>query len=140
MGYKKLHKHLISMLNQAHRISRWFNAAERLDLLPALMAMRDLTAQPGRRDPESNPIPDWNEECHLLDINANVVRQWKHRTATDSDLRSVLGEEPSRPGKRSGSGDADAIRHLQRLVKFVVEGKEEEAERLALALAERYGF
>jgi hypothetical protein len=140
MGYEKLHKHLISMLNQAHRISRWFNAAERLDLLPALMAMRDLTAQPGRRDPESNPVPDWNEECLALGINANVVRQWKHRTATDTDLRTMLGEESGKPGKRSSSAEADAIKHLQRLVQAVIDGKEEEAERLALALAEHYGF
>jgi hypothetical protein len=128
------------MLNQAHRISRWFNAAERLDLLPALMAMRDLTAQPGRRDPESKSLPDWNEECYSLGINANVVRQWKHRTATDTDLSNMLGEEPRRPGKRSSSVEADALKHLQRLVQVVIDGKEEEAERLALALADRYGF
>ena len=141
LGYQKLHKQLTKMLAQTHRISQWFDAGERLNLLPALMAMRDLTAKPGRREPNASPMPDWTEECYLLGISANVVRQWKHRTAAETDIRHLLGEEPNTP-KRTGGGNAnaDAVKHLQRLVRAIVNGSEEEAERLALAIAERYGF
>jgi len=141
LGYQKLHKQLAKMMSQTHRISRWFDAGERLNLLPALMAMRDLTAKPGRREPNSSHVPDWTEECYLLGINANVVRQWKRRTAAETDIRHLLGEEPNTP-KRAGGGNAnaDAVKHLQRLVRAIVNGSEEEAERLALAIAERYGF
>ena len=141
LGYERLHKQLKKMLAQTHRISRWFDAGERLNLLPALMAMRDLTAKPERREPNSSTVPDWTEECYLLGISANVVRQWKHRTAAETDIRHLLGEETSIPKSGGGTNtNSDAVKHLQRLVQAVVNGSEKEAERLALAIAERYGF
>jgi len=141
LGYQKLHKQLVKMIAQTQRISRWFDAGERLNLLPALMAMRDLTAKPGRREPGISPVPDWTEECSLLGISANVVRQWKHRTAAETDIRNLLGEEPTTPKRAGGgTGNADAVKHLQRLVRAILNSSEDDAERLALAIAERYGF
>jgi hypothetical protein len=86
LGYDKLHSELKKMLAQARRMTLWFNAAERRNLLPALFAMKELVAQPGRREPDPSK-PNWEDECRLLGITPEVVRQWKSRTAAETDIR-----------------------------------------------------
>ena len=141
MGYEKLHRVLKSKVAQAQRRSTWFNATERLDLLPALQAMHDLVSQPGKREYDPNK-PTWEQECILLGVNAATVRQWKRRTATDTDIRHILGERPPEP-KQQRSTDGDnkaALALLERLTKAVLNGEDIEAEHLAAAAAERFQF
>lgn len=140
MSYRELHRKLKDMLGQAQRLSVWFNAAERLNLLPALQAMHDKVAQPGRRA-EANPhTPTWEQECRSLGITPEQVRQWKRRTQADTDIRHLLGEEPNPPGKRVEDRNAQAANHLAQLCKLVLDDDDVHAEQLAAALAERYGF
>jgi len=50
------------MIAREQRIITWFNSDAPIKLLPALQAMLDLTAQPGRRIPYPNQL-NWNDEC-----------------------------------------------------------------------------
>src|SRR6516164_5588062 len=139
MSYQELHRTLKEMLGQAQRLSVWFNAVERVNLLPALQAMHDKVAQPGRREP--NPAqPTWEQECRSLGITPEQVRQWKRRPQADTDIRHLIGEERNPPGKRVEDRNARAAQHLAQLCKLVLDGDDEHAERLAAALAECYGF
>jgi hypothetical protein len=141
MPYLELHNELRRMLQQAQRLSIWFNAEERLNLLPALQAMHDMVAQPGRRtDRRESTDPTWEDECRSLGITPELVRQWKRRTQADTDIRHLLGEEPSRPGERGAASNAQAVQHLQAICTAVLRGDDLKAERLAAAFAERYGF
>lgn len=139
MSYQELHRTLKEMLGRAQRLSVWFNAVERVNLLPALQAMHDKVAQPGRREPNPGQ-PTWEQECRSLGITPEQVRRWKRRTQADTDIRHLIGEEPNPPGKRVEDRNAQAAQHLAQLCKLVLDGDEEHAERLAAALAERYGF
>jgi hypothetical protein len=119
----------------------WFNAAERTNLLPALQAMHDLVAQPGRR--EFNPDqPNWEDECRLLGVTPEMVRQWKCRTAAETDIRHLLGEGDKPPGKKDSrtARNAQAVKHLYTLVTAVSDGDDKQVEKLAAAFAEYYGF
>jgi hypothetical protein len=138
LGYEKLHRAVQKMLAQAQRMTIWFNAAERLNLLPALFAMKELVAQPGRREPDPNK-PNWEDECRLLEITPEMVRQWKCRTAAETDIRHLLGEEPKK-GQPTAPSDAQAKKYLEALTKAVLDGEDERAEKLANAFAEIYGF
>jgi hypothetical protein len=137
LGYDKLHRELQRMLAQAQRMTVWFNAAERLNLLPALFAMKEIVQQPGRREPDPNS-PNWEDECRLLGITSDMVRQWKCRTAAETDIRHMLGEAPKK-GPAAPS-NVQAKKHLEALARAVLDGQEERAERLANAFAEIYGF
>ena len=139
MSYRELHRTLKEMLGQAQRLSVWFNAVERVNLLPALKAMHDKVAQPGRRQPNPDQ-PTWEQECRSLGITPEQVRQWKRRTQADTDIRHLLGEQPNIPGKHIEDRNALAAKHLAQLCKFVLDGNDVPAEQLAAALAERYGF
>ena len=140
-SWVSVHELLITMLAKAQNIIRSFNAGECVYLLPALLAMRDLTAAPGRRKPNGNSIPDWTEESYSLGLNPDVVRQWKCRTAAEYDIRHLLGEEPSTPKASDAARNAEAVKHLRRLVQAVLNGGDaRETEKLAQALAERHGF
>ena len=96
LGYTRLHAELKRMLSQAERITEMFNAGSRLRLLPALYAMRDLTAAPGQRSDLEPDRPSWESECRALGITAEQVRQWKHRTVAETDIRHLVGEERAR--------------------------------------------
>ncbi|MGD0792839.1 MAG: hypothetical protein ABR920_13825 [Terriglobales bacterium] len=139
LGYAKLHAELKRMLSQAERITTMFNAGSRLRLLPALYAMRELVAAPGQRSDIEPDRPSWERECRLLGITAEQVRQWKHRTAAETDIRHLVGEERARNAAPSTS-NARALEHLARLATAVLNGDEIEAEKLAAAYAEIYGF
>ena len=140
MSYEELLRTLKEMLKQAQRLSVWFNAAERVNLLPALQAMRDKVAQPGRREEPDPNKPTWEQVCRILGITPAQVRMWKQRTQTDTDIRHLLGEQPNKPGKSTEATNAQAVKHLEALCKSVLEGDDRRAEQLAAAIAERYGF
>ena len=128
------------MIGQAQRLSVLFNGVERVNLLPALQAMHDKVAQPGKRgEPDPNK-PTWEEECRTLGITPELVRQWKRRTQTETDIRHLLGDKPNKPGKRVEEKNAMAAKHLQQLCDLVLNGDEIHAEQFALGVAERYGF
>jgi hypothetical protein len=139
LGYTKLHAELKRMLAQAERITKMFNAGSRHRLLPALYAMRELTAAPGQRS-DIEPRPSWESECRLLGITAEQVRQWKHRTAAETDIRHLVGEERALREKNTAPSNARALAHLARLTAAVLDGNEVEAEKLAMAYQEVYGF
>ena len=141
MTYSELHRELKKMLGQAKRMTVWFNAVERVNLLPALLAMKEKVAQPGRREPDPNK-PNWEDECRSLGITPDIVKKWKQRTQTESDIRHLIGEEPNRPAPRSSDSvnGALAVKHLQDLCKAVLEDDTTKAESMALTLIERYGF
>jgi hypothetical protein len=138
MGFEELLKALKAMLAQAGRMVTWFNKSERINLLPALQAMHDKVAQPGRRIPDPSK-PNWEDVCRMLGITPNLVKQWKYLTQTETDIRHLLGEQPPQ-AKRTSANHTEALRHLQELVTAVLNGDEERAEVIASALAERYEF
>ena len=138
LGYDKLHKELVRMIGQSKRIAVWFDEGERTHLLPALVAMRDLVAQPGRREPDPDK-PSWQEECLRLGITPELVRQWKTRTASEQQIRRMLGEEPKVSARGAGREDVVKLkRHLEALAQAVLDGQEEKAEALAQAAADEY--
>jgi hypothetical protein len=139
LGYERLHRKLLSMMKQAQRMMLWFNAAERTNLLPALMAMKELTAQPGRREPDPNR-PNWEEECALIGISPDTIRQWKVRTAAEADIKTLVGEEKTAGGKSDGPTVSQLKRQLALLSQAVITQDDERAEKLATAFAEIYGF
>lgn len=144
MPYQELHNELKKMIQQAKRLSIWFTAGERFNLLPALQAMHDKVAQPGRRtDLREAAGPTWDAECQSLGITPELFRQWKRRTQTDTDIQHLLGEKPKEPGMKKQSGEnAQAVRDLHKLCIAVLENDYDgiKAEEIALAIAERYGF
>jgi hypothetical protein len=139
LTYEELLRELKAMVAQAQRQVIWFNRAAREKLLVALTAMRDKVSQPGRRvvDPSK---PNWEDVCGILGITPDIVRKWKHRTAAETDSRHLLGEEEQQPKPSQEQQNREALKHLERLVTAVLNGEDELAERLAAALAERYGF
>jgi hypothetical protein len=139
MSYEQLLRKLKEMLAQAQRITVWFNAAERLQLLPALQAMHDKVAQPGRRIADPNK-PNWADVCLILGITPDLVKKWKTRTAAETDIRHLLGEDFTKPGPPKPDDAAALKKQLALLVSAVLSGDEEHAEQLAAALAERYEF
>jgi hypothetical protein len=141
LGYARLHKELLKMISQSRRLMTWFDAGERLNMLPALLAMKDLVAQPGRREPDPSK-PNWEDECRILGITPEVVRQWKKRTAAETDIRTIVGEKPKAQSAKDDAAAraAQAMKRLQALVEAVVEGDEARAEKLAYAYAQIYGF
>jgi transposase-like protein len=140
LTYEELFRKAKEMLKQEQRLVNWFNAAARVDLLPILQALHDQVAQPGRRgEPDPNK-PNWEQVCRLLGITPELVRQWKRRTQTDTDIRHLLGEEDNKPGTRVEDKNALATKHLQQLCSLVLSGDDIQAERLATAIVERYGF
>jgi hypothetical protein len=121
-----------------------FNKHSRAKLLVALQALHDIAAQPGKRehDPDN---PNWEGECELLGLTPELVRQWKHRTQSETDMRILAGELPKLHPKAKLEANAQAElatakRLLEKLSRAVIEGREEEAERVASAAAEHYGF
>jgi len=138
LGYEKLHSKLKTMIAQANRMATWFNVDKQLRLLPALMAMKSLVAQPGRRFPKEGQ-PSFEEECRLLGLSAEQVRQWKHRTATETDIRALLGEEGNKPRSRAIPAPTAEYHKLMMLTKAVLDGDDRKAEKLAQAIAEEYG-
>lgn len=137
MGYEALHKELKRLVDHSKRDMVWLNKERAVQLLPALMAMQSMVAQPGRRNPTLGK-PDWNEECRLLGITAAQVRQWKHRTAAEMDIRHLLGEDDQEPRTRQVPPSLE-LQKLQMLVRAVLENPDL-GERLALQIAEEYGF
>ena len=115
MGYPALHKEVAAMIGQAKRLVTWFGKAERWGLLPALTALQSLTAQPGRRIPVPG-VPAWQEECELLGITPEVVRQWRCRTQAEKDIRQMMGELPPRPHRSS----PNQLEHYKQRLKLVV--------------------
>jgi hypothetical protein len=138
LGYEKLHAELKRMLAQAERQVKWFNRDSRIRLLPALYAMRELTAAPGQRSDLEPGRPSWEKECLLLGITSEVVRQWKRRTASETDIRALIGEEMRQHPADPAARNALALQHLKRLTGAVLEGNDELAENLAVAFAELY--
>ena len=139
MSYDELLKELKGMLGQARRINVWFSVIERVNLLPALQAMHDKVARPGRRNPDPNK-PNWEDICRILGITPDVVRMWRMRTQANTDIRHLLGEQPPKPKVSQEQMNKEALKHLQQLVTAVLTGDDEQAEAIAAALAERYGF
>jgi hypothetical protein len=50
---------------------------------------------------------------------------------------NLLGEQPKKQGRAE---DSLAAKHLEQLAKAVLNGDDVYAEKLAMAIAERYGF
>jgi hypothetical protein len=139
MTYDELYRILKEKFRQAQRISLWFGELERLGVLVALTAMHDKVAQPGRRIPNPNQ-PNWEDVCRSLGITPNLVRVWRCRTQANTDIRHLLGEQPAKPGGRQADGNSQIRHHLAELCREVLYGEDEQAERIAMELVERYGF
>lgn len=145
MGYKALHKLLVEVLARECRVIRWFNKTAQFDLLPALAAMKNLVAKPGGRtdlNPLDGETPNWEMECELLGISSAMVRKWKHRTSSETDIRHLVGEVPRTP-TRNGDWQGKyltAMKHLKTIVVLIEEGKFEKAEDTAYAIAEYHQF
>jgi hypothetical protein len=137
LGYEKLHKELLKMVEQAERSTVRFNTDKQLRLLPALTAMKSLVAQPGRRFLVAGQ-PGWEDECRSLGLTAEQVRQWKKRTASDMSIGALLGEEKSQP-KKCAPAMTQEYRRMVMLAKAVVDGEEAKAEKIAQAIVEEYG-
>src|SRR6202035_1571246 len=135
LGYEKLHEELLRMLQARRRMVVWFNAAERSNLLPALMAMRDIVAQRGRREIDPDR-PSWAGECTRLGITPEVVRQWKFQTASEQDIRHLIEEEQRIPRRRKPPDQTK--RHLAALVQAIIDGDDKRAEQLAHRFQEMY--
>ena len=139
MDFEELYQTLKGMFRQAQRLMVWFGSEERLNLLPALQAMHDKVAQPGRRVADPNN-PNWEDVCRMLGITPDIVRMWRMRTAANTDIRHLVGEQPPKPKLSQEQQNREAVRHLARLCRVVLNGDEDEAEHMALRLAEQYGF
>jgi hypothetical protein len=139
MDYEELFKTLNDMIKQAQRMVVWFGSHERIGLLPALQAMKDKVAQPGRRivDPKE---PNWEDVCRMLGITPDLVRTWRMRTAANTDIRHLVGEERPKPQLSPEQESKEAKRHLKRLCLEVVNGDMIAAYNLASRLVEEYGF
>ena len=137
LGYDKLHRELLKMVQQAERSTIWFNSDKQLRLLPALTAMKSLVAQPGRRFLVAGQ-PGWEDECRSLGLTAEQVRQWRKRTASDMSIGVLLGEERNGPKKRVPAITQE-YRRMVMLAKAVVDGEEAKAEKIAQAIVEEYG-
>jgi hypothetical protein len=138
IGYDKLHKELLKMVQEAERTTVQFNTDKQLRLLPALTAMKSLVAQPGRRFLVAGQ-PGWEDECRLLGLSAEQVRQWKKRTASDMSIGTLLGEEKNATKKRAPALTQE-YRRMAMLAKAVVDGEEAKAEKIAQAIVEEYGI
>ena len=139
MSYEELLEKLKEMLAQAQRLTAWFNAGERLKLLPALQAMHDKVAQPGRRVPDPDK-PNWADVCRILGLTPDLIKKWKQRTQTETDIHHLLGEDFRKSAKGKPDDPQALKKQLGLLCTAVLNGEEERAEQLAMALSERYGF
>src|SRR2546425_607942 len=92
MSFDQLYKELKSLIAQATRKTIWSNRELQERLLPAFMAMKELTAQPGKRK-EDPRHPTFEQVCERLGVAPATIRSWKRRTAAEFDLRQMLGEE-----------------------------------------------
>lgn len=140
-GYERLHAELVEMFQQAESVMQQFNEDKKLKLLPALAAMQSLTAQPGQRVHDPN-MPNWSDECGMLGITPEQVRQWKSRTASEADIREILGEEKRRRKKKKPDDEEKLRRALKaalRLAKLVVNQKVVEAHDVAKAILDQFG-
>jgi hypothetical protein len=137
LGYVKLHKEILTMVQEAERTTAQFNTDKQLCLLPALTAMKSLVAQPGRRFVVAGQ-PCWEDECRSLGLTAEQVRQWKKRTASETDIRALLGEEKNPPKQRAPALSQE-YRRMVMLAQAVVNGDEAKAEKIAQAIVEEYG-
>lgn len=142
MGYDKLHRELLRMIREAERTVVQFNQSKQIQMLPALTAMKTLVAKPGRRFVVPGQ-PGWEEECRSLGIDPATVRQWKKRTGTEMDIRALLGES-SEPKKKEAAVLDEArtltYHRLVKLTKLILNGKDDEAEKMAHSIADEYGI
>lgn len=136
MGYEKLFKEVDQMLKQGQRLLTWFGKDERIILLPALTALKNLCARPGRRIPIPGQ-PDWQETLLRLGLNHEQVKKWRQRTASETDIRTLVGEDRSNHRTPPPSA-AHVLKQLQLLSIAVLNGDEDKAEMMAAAFAERY--
>jgi len=81
-----------------------------------LQALHEIVAQPGRRTVDPTR-PNWDEICEQVGITPEMVRHWKQRTATETDIRRLLGEQSPSPGKREPDKLAEAFKELRRIVQ-----------------------
>ncbi|WP_162601761.1 hypothetical protein [Occallatibacter savannae] len=135
LGYERLHDLLLYLIRGCQNTTFVYDAATRRALLPALTAMKRLTTQPGRRIPDQ--IPSYEEECILLGLSAALVRKWKRKTATDLDLRFLLGEKPLQPRTKTQIPSVE-YRRLKLLVESVISGDLRRVEELAHRWHEEY--
>jgi hypothetical protein len=140
MGYDRLHAELVRLLDAARETSISFAAMTQLEILPAIEALRELTAQPGRRIPDPNK-PSFSDALYSLGLTPEVVRTWRRRTAADEAIQDILALGGKKPNGKAAqrAKQATAVKHLARLVETVLSGDESRAERLAMALNDLYG-
>jgi hypothetical protein len=145
LGYAKLLAELKRMLAQADRQMKWFDVQARQRILVALMAMKELTHAEGRRTDIHADLdkPDYEEVLLLLGLNAARVRKWKQRSASERDIRYLVGEErPQRMRREAAVTDADfrnAVEMALRMSAAILDGDYVKAEQLAERYEERYG-
>src|SRR5215831_18586765 len=86
--------------------------------LPALQAMHDKVAQPGRRGEPNSERPNWEDECRSLGLTPEIVRQWKRRTQADTDIRHLLGGR-AEEARQSATEDRNALaaKHLEQICR-----------------------
>lgn len=140
MGYDGLHKELTRLLDAARETSISFAAMTQLEILPAIEALRELTAQPGRRVPDPSR-PSFSDALYSLGLTPEVVRTWRRRTESDREIEErLIGKPKKATGKAAQrANSAAALKHLATLVNAVLNGDEDRAERLAMAINDFYG-
>jgi hypothetical protein len=125
MDYKQLHAKLEKLLQVETSLAKdamgelW---AVRVEQVAALDAMHKLVAQPGR-SVHLDPAVNWQQECELLGITPEQVRQMRKRYKAG-------------PRKHSRT----AVEDLKELCILLVDGKTKEARNLAAEWGPRYGF
>jgi hypothetical protein len=134
LGYDRLMKRIRSQLREAERMGRMVNKAKQVQVLPAITALKNLTAQPGRRITKEG-FPTFEESLLLLELNPATVRGWKFRTAAEMDIASLLGEEKKAPVKRSPSSTTEH-RRLITIARLLRNGNIDKALELAERILE----
>jgi len=136
MGYAELHLELIKMVKQAKRLDAWRDRHYKR-LLPALISMNSLVAKPGRRV-AINGDPNWEDECRSLGYPPSLIRKWKYRrrTASETDVFSLFGEEKGEPKKRFS--ESQSKQYLRRLKNLILAGNTTDAKELARRIDEEF--
>jgi DNA-binding transcriptional MerR regulator len=140
LGYTRLMAEIERMLAKVRTITLALSESERAELQPALEALHDLTAAPGRRIPDAN-APTFQEACDALGLSAATVRAWRRRTLSEAEICQRMGEQPRKsPKTKQRERDVMALQQLKALVTAIVHGQEDRAERLAFTLQDIYNW
>ena len=137
MTYEEFHRYLVTQLDIHKRAGLERALHLRQNVLPALAAMKEMTAKPGaRKDIKSGEV-GWQDECYLLEISAELVRKWKQKTASEAEILALLEEPKKKKKEAKPKSNAAMVRMLAvKLAKAVCSENNADAIRLALEILE----